>query len=304
MEDLTRDLERTVTPPGIPDSPKRSSGWTLLFIGSNGKIVRLYKFKALITVWILVFITASAAAVYFGFFYFDQALQNRTLKVTVRESRERIDALREEKEILLARVVVAESQQTSARSESTPRESTPKQKEKLQKAQAQPVSIPNGVSNSAISPELQVKPAAESTASSGRMTSAGIRPPIAVEDFFSIAEPDSNTLRIRYKIRNIDPKANPVSGRTFLILKYRREDPEKWIVLPEAHLESGIPSSVKNGLSFSITRFKTIRFKAPYPIGPEPYETATILVFDATGGLLLEKNFALADKEDESEPTG
>ncbi|RJQ63114.1 MAG: hypothetical protein C4530_03965 [Desulfobacteraceae bacterium] len=313
MEDLARDLERAVTPPGSPDSPKRSGGWTLLFIGSNGRIVRLERFKAFITVWVLVFIVASVSAVSFGFFYFDQASQNRSLKDAVRAGRERIDSMREEKEILLARVVLVEAQKPPSRSEGSFREAPLKQKEKspAEEAHAQPIADSGReraektgpVLVAAISADPPPKLPAKNAPPPVRMVSTGIRSLVEVEDFFSIAEPDSNTIRIKYKIRNIDPKSNPISGRTFLILKSGKEDPDKWIVLPEAPLESGIPSSIKNGQSFSITRFKTIRFKAPYH-GPEPYETATILVFDTNGGLLLEKNFALIDREDESEPTG
>jgi hypothetical protein len=67
-------------------------------------------------------------------------------------------------------------------------------------------------------------------------------------------------------------------------------------------MESGRPSEIKNGRPFSITRFKTIRFKAPYQAGPEPFETATILVYASSGELLLEKRFPVENSNSEAAP--
>ena len=119
-----------------------------------------------------------------------------------------------------------------------------------------------------------------------------------MDDFFVMIEPDSNTLRIRYKIRNIHPDSTPVSGRTFLLLKSKEEDSENGFILPSVPMESGRPSEIKSGRSFSITNFKTVRFKAPYQVGPEPFETVTILVYASSGELLLEKSFSVANNSE------
>jgi hypothetical protein len=126
---------------------------------------------------------------------------------------------------------------------------------------------------------------------------------LAIDDFFALIEEDSNTLRVKYKIRNVRQRSKPVSGRTFMILKGEEEDQKNWLVFPEASMISGRPSQISNGRSFSITRFKTIRFKAPYQNGDKPFSTATILVYSTAGELLLEKNFPIKRGGEDSIPT-
>ena len=126
---------------------------------------------------------------------------------------------------------------------------------------------------------------------------------LAIDDFFALIEEDSNTLRIKYKIRNVSQSSKPVAGRTFMILKGKEEDQKNWLVLPEASMTLGKPSQINNGRSFSITRFKTIRFKAPYRNGDKPFSAATILVYSAAGELLLEKSFPIKKRGEDSIPT-
>jgi hypothetical protein len=87
-------------------------------------------------------------------------------------------------------------------------------------------------------------------------------------------------------------------------LKSKKQAPESWTVLPVVELISGKPVNVKNGRSFSITRFKTIRFKGPYQNGSALYETATILVYATGGELLLEENFPIVNSQLRPAPAG
>ena len=284
-------------------------GWTLLFIGDHGKIIRLQKFKGLMMTCVIASVITLTAAICLGFFYYDEVVKNGLLEDSLRDSRQKIRSLRDEKDILLARVVVAESKRSPRKGKTTVKAKavTVKKKEITQETLLAPAELlPE---KSAAKPAATVVMAGEpedrpevKTESAGPLEIPESNfpgdPPtiITIDDFFSIVEPDSNRLRIKYKIRNVDPDSNPVSGRTFLILKSKSQAPENWTVIPDVELASGKPANVKKGRSFSITRFKTIRFKAPYHNDSAPYETATILVYAVSGELLLEKSFSIEDR--------
>jgi len=292
-------------------------GWTLLFIGDHGKIIRLQKFKGLMMTWVIASVITLTAAVCLGFFYYDEVVKNSLLEDSLRDNRHKIRSLRDEKDILLARVVVAESKRSPRKGKTTVKAKavTVKKKEITEETLFTPTEL--------LPEKIEAKPAAtvvmaaepgnrqeiktESAGSSEILESnfPGDPPTIVtIDDFFSIVEPDSNRLRIKYKIRNVDPNSNPVSGRTFLILKSKSQAPENWTVIPVVELASGKPVNVKNGRSFSITRFKTVRFKAPHHNDLAPYETATILVYAMSGELLLEKSFPIEDRQIKHAPTG
>ena len=125
---------------------------------------------------------------------------------------------------------------------------------------------------------------------------------VDIDDFFALIEENSNTLRIKYKIRNVSQSPKMVSGRTFMILKGKEDDQKNRLVFPEVPLVSGKPSRINSGRSFSITRFKTIRFKAPYLNGDKPFLEATILIYSNAGNLLLEKSFPIKTGGEGSTP--
>ena len=291
-------MEKTVAEPTLPKTRKRFSGWTLLFVGENGKVVRFPYFKGLIFTWVISFFIFLVAAIFLSILYQEKTKENRALEDALQASRQRVKSLRHEKDILMAHVVVSE----------TKSKRVPQKKEiPLKKVEKSPEPLPKeedtnepevvaAVASDA-SEETEPEPPTDTPELPDR---PGPRSSVSVDDFFALLEPGSNTLRIKYKIRNINPESTPVAGRTFLVLKSKEVDSTNWLILPSVPMESGKPSKIKKGRSFSITRFKTIRFKAPYRAGPKPFSTATILVYTSTGELLLEKSFPLERDDRES----
>jgi hypothetical protein len=317
MEDLSGDMEKALTSPTHPKPGKRSTRWTVLFVGDHGKIIRLQKFKGIAVAFGIASVITLTAAVCLGFFYNDEVMKNSLLETSLIESRQTIRSLRDEKDILLARVVVAESKRGLRKGKTTVTSEvvTVKKKEITEETllpPAEPLPEKSAVKTAAtvsVDAESENRPEIEAESAAVYEKSESIFPSdpstlITIDDFFSIVEPDSNRLRIKYKIRNVDPNSNPVSGRTFLILKSKSKTPEQWAVLPDVELASGKPVNIKSGRSFLITRFKTIRFKAPYSDDMIPYETVTILVYAMTGELLFEKDFPIELNQIEPAPAG
>jgi hypothetical protein len=59
----------------------------------------------------------------------------------------------------------------------------------------------------------------------------------------------------------------------------------------------------KKGQYFSIYRFKTLNFKAQYEADLEQFNNASILLYNTTGDLLLEKSFPIEIKKTVSSQT-
>jgi len=230
-----------VRPPRIPKAEKR---WTLLFIGDRGKTITFHRFKSLVMLALLILLASAAVSGWFWYLYDNARIESRNLNEKLENLEQALASARNEKDILTARLVVAESkaEQNIARMIA---ESPVKPPVKSPPKTSQPVQEP---------------------ADDKRETVASV----LAENFLVFYEPDVNTLSVQYKIRNTGSKEQPVSGRSVVILKDSEENPKKWLVLPPLPLVSGKPVGDK-GRSFSIYNFRTMRFKTNDQIGPDQY---------------------------------
>ena len=300
MEDIERDIQKAIKDPAFTKPKKRSKHWTLLFVGDQGKVIRIRNFKFLVAAWISAIFITTAAAVIFFYLYQAKTEEMVSLKQVLTGSQKRAKSLRDEKDILMARLVLVESKIKSGQPKPEKKKiENPPKPEPITEISPLPALEPTRPIKTveippprdSIETDQDEEPAQETIAQeSDEEESLEV---VAIDDFFALIEEDSNTLRIKYKIRNVSQNSKPVAGRTFMILKGKEEDQKNWMVFPEASMTSGRPSQINNGRSFSITRFKTIRFKAPYKNGDKPFSEATILVYSADDELLLEKSFPI-----------
>ncbi|HIJ56047.1 MAG TPA: hypothetical protein HPQ03_07970 [Deltaproteobacteria bacterium] len=312
MEDIERDIQKALKDTAFTKPKKRSKHWTLLFVGDQGKVIRIRSFKFLVVAWISAIFTTTAAAATFFYLYQEKTKEMVSLNQVLTGSQKRAKSLRDEKDILMARIVVAESKIKSGQSklEQKKVDETPKPKpEPIKETSPLPAPEPARSNKTVEIPPPRDSIETDDDEEQAQETIAqesdkeGSLEVVAIDDFFALIEEDSNTLRVKYKIRNASQSSRPVSGRTFMILKGKEEDQKNWLVFPEASMASGKPSQINNGRSFSITRFKTIRFKAPYQNGDKPFSSATILVYSTAGELLLEKSFPIKKGGENSIPT-
>jgi hypothetical protein len=264
MNDKKNDVNRSKLA-----SIKRDRRWTLLFIGDRGKTITFSSFKGVVLITICALLVSAVVAGGFYYLYRMEKRKNANLQNDMDNLRQVVTSLRNEKDILMARLVVAES----------------RVEEKLaQEEEPQPEQKP--VKFSRIDRQAAL-------ASTDRQTEADSR--VAVEDFIVFHEPDINTLRVQYKVVNTGSKEQPVSGKTIVVLKNTDAEQNKWLPLPSVPLVAGKPSG-QWGRSFSIYNFRTMRFKVNDQPGPDQFNTATVFVFSLTGDLLLEKDFAVGIK--------
>jgi hypothetical protein len=243
--------------------------WTLLFIGNRGKTITFNNFKGVVLAAIGVLLVSAVVAGGFYYLYHTEIKKNASLQNDMDNLRQVVASLRNEKDILMARLVVAES----------------RVEETLEKEE-KPQSEPKPIKFASID-----RQASESPADS----QADTQLQVTVEDFIVFHEPDINTLRVQYKVINTGSKEQPVSGKTIVVLKNTDAEKNKWLPLPSVPLVAGKPSG-QWGRSFSIFNFRTMRFKVNDQAGPDQFNTATVFIFSLAGDLLLEKDFAVGIK--------
>ena len=255
--------------PPPPRTGRDERRWTLLFIGDRGRTITFHHFKGAVIATIIVILTFAAIAGWFFYKYRDGMKGKNALYEEIDNLKQALTSLRNEKDILTARLVVAETRVAETLS-----------KVKTESA----VQVPEKTALKDTRPSKKLK-----------VEKPGSPLRIAAENFIVFYEPDINTLRVEYRIINKGSKAQPVTGRTVVILKDETNDPKKWLVLPRVPLISGKPTGDR-GRSFSIYNFRTMRFKANDQIGPDQFKTATVYVYTSTGTMLMEKEYPVGIK--------
>jgi hypothetical protein len=268
MENETKEVNTTK-----PKPVKRDRRWTLLFIGDRGKTITFKNFKGVVITVIFMLLATAAVAGGFYYLYRDETRKSDTLQNEMDNLQRVLTSLRNEKEILMARLVVAESRVK----ETYTKNDTP---------EPEPENEPARVRLSGVTLQSDQK--------SGSSQSEPMFK-VDVDGFIVFHEPDINMLRVEYKVRNVGSKEQPVSGKTVVVLKNTDEPQSKWLPLPSVPLVSGKPTG-QWGRSFSIFNFRTIRFKVNDQPGPDQFNTATVFVYSLTGDMLLEKDFAVGIK--------
>ena len=279
-------LKKNTTQPGRPPKAgkrsKQDRRWTLLFIGNHGRTITLKRFKGIVLISVIVLAVSMAASV--GLFVWNQKIimANHDLKDELKNLNKRIDALRHDNDILMTRLVLAESRVQESLGTQT--QTPASEKIPDQEQPAPPIeNKANPVAAKTMEPPAprQVEPR-----QSGVPADAGLS--VAVESFNVLNHTDDQRLKVIFKIKNTSPNSQKVSGHVFVVLKGEQT---KWLPIPWTPLVDGRPTGKQRGHSFGINYFKTMRLSTRSPKFPEKFETASLYVFTRQGELLLEKGY-------------
>ncbi|WP_022668221.1 hypothetical protein [Desulfospira joergensenii] len=326
MEDISRELEREIAR-AKPAEHKRSRKKRILIVDdfggmkSGGYLRVLVKF-----LWVSSVVCALIAGGLY-FFYAHLSGENRVLaeKVTVLEKKYK--RLVEEKEVLMARLVIS-GKEPRVEPGSKDRKAVPKNgkkepsseelKQKI--AAVTPVKdpTPSAVSKSnekkieaapgkkkiaAVQnqqPKVQAEPEkiqAQKTETDPGPSGKSLINSVAVEKFSITRDKLDKHLLVGFDIRNVSEKPGGVSGRIFTVLKPEITGPENWLVVPTVPLKDGIPSLHRKGQYFSIAHFKPVRFRIENGKSPDYYKKAAVYIFDEQGKLISESFIDILPEE-------
>jgi hypothetical protein len=284
MEYLKKKSNQSGRPHKSGKRPKPDRRWTLLFIGNHGRTITLKRFKGMVL--LVFFMLMVAIGVSAGLFVWNQKIimEKHDLEADLKKLDQRIDTLRHEKDILMTRLVLAESrvqQSIGGKPEKTSENKSADQKKSSSDNEDQTIQL---AAKKTESPEPnQIKPKPDSEPHDSELS-------VAIEDFKISNRSDDNRIRVQFKIKNTSLNSQRVSGHTIVVLKGEQTN---WLPIPWMPLVDGRPTGKQRGHSFGINYFKTMRLSTGSPKFPEKYQTASVYVFTRKGQLLLEKGYAV-----------
>ena len=284
---------------------KPSKRWTLLYVGNKGRVITLKRFKSFVLLTIVAF--AICISILAFLVIRDQSLaeEKRNLQKSIESLQAQVKEFRHEKEIMMARLVLAESRsakssgqqnQNTMRGDSENRTSASENSQEPAVQAMAPVNTPAEPQNDADSqtqrPELTLE--SDEPAPTAPEKSPDENLSVAIEDFNASNETDPAIVQVHFKIKNTSPDPQRVSGHIVVVLKGETIDEPKWVTMPVVSLVSGKPTGRERGYAFGISYFRNMRFKTRTPDTPQAYNQASVYVFSKAGELLLEQDFSVS----------
>jgi cell division protein FtsL len=270
-----------------PKRTKSDRRWTLLFISDHGRVITLKRLRELVFIGLFMVVVSAAGA---GFFYWqgrDIIKKNEKLQTSLDVLEKQIRVLKHEKDILTARLVLAESRVKESLEPVTPNQAENPANDMDEKNIGEEVSTDKPGARENIVVAQTADEAEDGPEASARNLS------VDIEDFGISVQPASRTLQVQFRIKNTSPNSQRVSGHVIVILKDDAGAPNQWIAIPPMELVDGKPTGKQHGHRFAINNFRTMRITANIPDSPDRFQTAAVYVFAANGELLLEKDFAI-----------
>jgi len=283
MENLPLNLAKEVSTQPLPKPKKRIRRWSLMFVGDHGEIISVERFKlmAISLVFVIIIVVASAACLYF--FSKSNIKENKNLKNALASLQQKVEALRDEKDILMVRLVLAESKLEPKQAKNRKK---PADTSTVQSALAKKKAL-----IAKKNPEIKqfAKPVQTKKLQAVDVKDVSVR--------HELLEIGGSSLRIKFTLKKTDQNSETVSGHAFVVLKHNEVDKNQWLVLPSVPLISGKPARIKRGKYFSIARFKSMQFEESYLAVPKLFKNMTVYIFAKTGALMLKKEFPIEIKE-------
>jgi len=271
----------------------KETRWHLLKVGANGEVRPFIHFKGWILFGcVLIGIMFIATGWFLCAWLALQEELDGAQQVNIQQKQD-LQALKSEKDAVLARLAIAQSKLKMATAALADR-TEPKPDVKDSNASSQPTRNAKSAQNKAeAKPNQKIATAVASPAKKESTSSEEvvIYEKVIADNVFACAQPDDSSLTVEFKVINMGTRHQPVSGHAFIILKGADHSQDEWVVLPRALLVNGRPAESR-GQRFRIYNFRTIKFKFGHE-NPGVFTHATIFIFRHTGELMFERDFTL-----------
>ncbi len=304
MEDIPRDVQKELESYKAPKKTRKTGHWTLLFVGDQGEVITIRKFKGLMLLAIFILVVALSVAASIYMLYKKPFEENRRLEAALAETARQVRSLGEERDLLLTRLGIAESRlkktpdATASADQGTAETPLPASLEKPPAAEGATVPVTGAV-------RMQPAPPAKPEAPRSPVTASEIKPEVKIDvrAFQVLHDPEQKLLEVQFRLRNVNVEVGAVSGRTFVFLANDQDEETGILTFPKVRIVDDKPGRIHLGRYFSISRFNTVKFKRAYAELPRPFNRATVFVYSGAGDLLLEKRFSIENPFKETAPT-
>jgi len=305
MEDISRELEREIAR-AKPSPHKTNRQKRILIVDDFGELSSGGYLKVLVYLFLAVSLVGIMGTA--GFYTLFAKAQRENLELTDRLAvlEKKADRLTNDKEILMARLVMSGKKPDLDRPEVVqvppakekqpgimPKQSVEKKSQEKQAAEkegaktpAHPVAVtqPEPPVPPVSMPDPPVEPKAEVSV---------VKPVVSVEKFSVIRGKTSEELVVKFNIRNISKESKEISGRIFAVLKPENGEESGWVVSPGGIMKNGMPGPYRKGQYFSISRFKPVKFTIKNQASPDSFTTAAIYIFGDQENLLFENTIQI-----------
>lgn len=264
---------------------KTSGQWSFLFVKENGEIISINRFKELVITLVTVVAIMAITVTVFAVLFKSEKGKNDHLKKALKISEQKITALQEEKDVLMVRLVLAESRAKDKRSDVRGDINEPSLETQSNNSRLKEGNTNTDGSKKVVFPE--------SKKTTETATDVTIPATVNVENVDVFHDTKNKMLNVKFILKKTDGTAKKVSGRAFVLLKGNngKIDP---LVIPSVSLSpEGIPSQIKRGQYFSIANLKWMNFKKKFQSTTKPFKYLTVFIFSTEGKLLLEKEMAI-----------
>ncbi len=291
MEDISKELEREIER-SRPKPYRKERKAALLIVDDFGNIKSGDYLKTLVKWLSVLCLICFVSAVVLGFLYSDLLKESNSTGAKLAAAVENVGKLIKEKEILMAKLVIAGDELDSF-------SKTPESNEKKKKHEVDPVvSEPEFREESGKTVESEQKEDEKNQPAADLEKPAKIvNKTVTIENFTVKKSRSTNELFVRFDIRKTLNKPGEVSGRIFTILKPENTSQDQWLVIPSARLKQGIPFEYAKGQYFSIVNFKPVRFRIKNQVNPEQFQKASIFVFNEQNDLIFQKLITITDDQ-------
>jgi hypothetical protein len=246
------------------NSHTKGKNWRLILVGYHGSIVPLGSVKIVLFLLITCFILILVSACILGFMYIQKKSNYSDVIKELDQKNERLRTLRDERDVLLARLVITESKLESN------------------------IDSKKGLSKQ---PSSDIK---ESTRESGSNPQQKKQLAISVDisDFKIRHDSETDTIAASYILKNKTKGDVQVSGRCLMVLKGSINQEITKYTIPNAPWENGIPSA-KHGHGFAIRNFLTVEMNRSAPNHNFVFDHGIVYIFDSDGKVLLKREIPI-----------
>jgi low affinity Fe/Cu permease len=263
--------------PGSP--PKRQRYWSVMLVGEHGRVIPFRHFKAIAIVMMVTLVLSLAGVTVQSVRYAQQSRNILRLQDELGELKAQTALLRNEKDILLTKMVI-DRVQTIIPDQAQASEDKQRKAPSVAKEDRRPASSPPA-------------PSATSTGAPKAAESPRVRWQADIRQFELNYHQGRERLQASFRIYNTSTPKRALSGTVVTVFRNKDDVSVRWLTVPAVPLQDGKPSA-KGGQSFRINNYRTMEFNAERQKLPLGYDTATVFVFEDEGALLLERDFPLA----------
>ncbi len=305
MEDISRELEREIAR-AKPSPHKTSRKKRVLIIDDFGELSSGGYLKVLVYLFLAFSLAGALCTAGFYILFATAQKENIVLKDRLAIIEKKADRLTNEKEILMARLVMAGKKPDLGPPESQGAQAPPA-KEKQSGVMPKPLVEKGG--KQAGTPETQTTKSVDAPASvpepeilsvpmpvppvEPEAETAELKPVVSVEKFSIVQGKTREELVVSFNIRNVSTESKEISGRIFAILKPENGAASSWVVSPGGQMINGIPGPYSKGQYFSISRFKPVKFTIKSQAAPDSFTTAAIYIFGDDENLLFKNTIQI-----------